>query len=76
MMLPDSPVTGETREAWVEWRQYMRDLPSSFPAEMGETLEIADPPTQYRPWSWVNVTPDAPMPTVHTHDDGTTHSHP
>lgn len=77
LMLPDSPLDDEMKQQWIVWRQAMRDLPSTFPVEMTETFEIPEPPVAYRPASWINVTPDAPwmVPSTHTHDDGTTHTH-
>ena len=72
-MMPDSPLTDSERQDWVEWRQYLRDLPNSFPEVLGETLEINEPPAHHCPASWINLTPDAPV--LHHHDDGTTHTH-
>lgn len=71
VMLPDSPLSDSDRQDWKQWRQYLRDLGDTFNQELGETLEITDPPVNYRPETWVNLTPDALW--SHSHDDGHTH---
>lgn len=71
VMLPDSPLTDSERQEWVQWRQYLRDLGGIFSQELGETLEITDPPVSYRPATWINLTPDA----LWIQDNSSDHQH-
>lgn len=67
IMTIDSPVPDAIKQKWVEWRQMLRDLTDSLPQELGETFEIPSPPEEYRPKTWVNVTPNAGWIQGHEH---------
>lgn len=69
--LTDSPLTDEIKQQWATFRQYLRDLSSTLPDILEDTIEIPDPPTIGYPASWINVTPNAGWAIAH--DDGHTH---
>lgn len=51
----DSPLEQSVKDAWVSWRQWMRDITQHISVtEMVEYVDILDPPTTGRPRSWVN----------------------
>jgi hypothetical protein len=52
----DSPLSESDRQAWIEWRQWMRDISAHCSPLAGDKwVEIPDPP-RASPKSWVNVT--------------------
>lgn len=52
----DSPLSPTARQAWIEWRQWMRDISAHCsPRDGDKWVEILDPPHPV-PKSWVNVT--------------------
>lgn len=56
IMVPDSPVSEQDKNYWAIWRQQMRDITKTTAiTDFCEFVEIPDPPTSYRPASWVNV---------------------
>lgn len=51
----DSPLGQSDKDAWVSWRQWMRDITQHITiTDMVEYVDILDPPTVGRPKSWVN----------------------
>jgi hypothetical protein len=51
----DSPLPQSAKDAWIAWRQWMRDITQHISiTEVVEYVEILDPPTIGRPKSWVN----------------------
>jgi hypothetical protein len=54
--LPDSNMGPVLKQEWAVFRQHLRDLPPTFPAELSATLEIMDPPSN-APASWVVLQP-------------------
>lgn len=49
----DSPLDEETKLAWREWRQAMRDITNNVSIEtIGEWIEIPDPPQKGQPYVW------------------------
>ena len=52
----DSPLEQSVKDAWVSWRQWMRDITQHILiTEMVEYIKILDPPITGRPKSWINV---------------------
>jgi hypothetical protein len=49
----DSPLDEETKLAWREWRQAMRDITDGVTVEtIGEWIEIPNPPQKGQPYVW------------------------
>lgn len=52
----DSPLNQEDKDAWVSWRQWMRDITQHITiTDVVEYVEIPNPPVAGRPKSWVNI---------------------
>jgi hypothetical protein len=52
----DSPLSQEVKDAWIVWRQWMRDITQHITiTDVVEYVEILDPPVIGRPKSWVNI---------------------
>lgn len=51
----DSPLDQTTKDQWIEWRQWMRDITQYITiTEIVEYVEIPNPPTAGRPKSWIH----------------------
>ena len=53
--LQDTNMGPTLKQEWATFRQYLRDLPSTFPNEFSDTLEIMDPPNNApKTWSYLS----------------------
>lgn len=51
----DSPLEQSVKDAWITWRQWMRDITQHVSiTEVVEYVDILSPPAIGRPKSWVN----------------------
>jgi hypothetical protein len=51
----DSPLEQSVKDAWITWRQWMRDITQHVTInDVVEYVEILNPPTIGRPNSWSN----------------------
>ena len=58
-LVPDSPLSEEDKNAWIVFRQELRDFPSQFTVEnITPIVDFPNPPLLGRPKSWVNLDPD------------------
>jgi len=48
-VMPDSPMSEEERQEWIEYRAYLRGLTDSVVQPLGASVEIQDPPTSGGP---------------------------
>ena len=55
--LIDTNMGPTLKQEWATFRQYLRDLPSTFPTNFSETLEIIDPPSN-APKTWDSLQPN------------------
>ena len=56
--MADVPFTDSEKQAWVEFRQMLRNLPSQYTiATITETIEIINPPAN-APANWHTLTPE------------------
>jgi hypothetical protein len=52
----DSQIPQETKQEWLNYRQQLRDFPSSFgDSFIDSVVEFPEPPLAYRPRTWVNL---------------------
>ena len=52
----DSQIPQETKQEWLDYRQLLRDFPSSLDGSvLGSVVEFPEPPVLYRPRTWVNL---------------------
>jgi hypothetical protein len=61
----DTQIPDDIKQEWLQYRQALRDFPSSLEGVVLENIvEFPDPPVQYRPRTWVNL---IAKDEVHTH---------
>ena len=52
----DCQIPQEIKQEWLDYRQQLRDFPSSFSGSvLGSVVEFPEPPVLYRPRTWVNL---------------------
>jgi hypothetical protein len=52
----DCQIPQETKQEWLDYRQQLRDFPSSLDGSvLDSVVEFPEPPVLYRPRTWVNL---------------------
>lgn len=52
----DCQIPQETKQEWLDYRQQLRDFPSSLSGSvLDSVVEFPEPPVLYRPRTWVNL---------------------